>query len=207
MTAVRARVLAAAVELFATKGFDGTSVQEIVHRAAVTKGAMYHYFTSKDDLLYEIYHALISAQLAELDEILSRRLSAPDTVRAIISNLVDTTVARAKETAVFAREMYRLDDEHLAAIRADRRRYHETFRALIENAQAAGWFSAVASAETVTLMVFGMINQLPTWYRPGGPKTSAQLAEEVIAFVLAALRPPGGRPRRPARDTATAAGG
>jgi AcrR family transcriptional regulator len=202
MTPVRARVLTAAVELFATKGFDGTSVQQIVRRAAVTKGAMYHYFRSKDDLLYEIYHALISVQLAELDEILSRRMSPPDTVRAIITNLIGTTAARAAETAVFAREMHRLDDERLAAIRADRRRYHETFRALIEKAQADGSFSAAASAETVTLMVFGMINQLPTWYRPTGPKTSAQLADEVTAFVLAALRPESALP-----GTAAAAGG
>jgi AcrR family transcriptional regulator len=192
MTPVRARVLTAAVELFASKGFDGTSVQEIVQRAQVTKGAMYHYFTSKDDLLYEIYHGLISAQLADLAAILSRQMSPPDAVRAIIVNLVETTAARAEETAVFVREMYRLDDERLAAIRADRRRYHETFRALIEKAQAEGAFSAVASAETVTLMVFGVVNQLPTWYRPTGPKTPARLAEEVSAFVLAALRPVSG---------------
>ena len=38
-------------------------------------------------------------------------------------------------------------------------------------------------------MVFGMVNQLPTWYRPSGPKTPQQLAAEVNAFVLAALRP------------------
>lgn len=189
MTSVRARVLTAAVELFASKGFDGTSVQEIVQRAQVTKGAMYHYFTSKDDLLYEIYHELISAQLADLGEILSRRMPPAETVRAIITNLIETTAARAEETAVFVREMYRLDDERLAAIRADRRRYHETFRALIEKAQAEGVFSTGASAETVTLMVFGMVNQLPTWYRPSGPKTPQQLAAEVNAFVLAALRP------------------
>ncbi|MBX6357304.1 MAG: TetR family transcriptional regulator [Micromonosporaceae bacterium] len=189
MTPVRDRVLAAAVELFASKGFDGTSVQEIVRRARVTKGAMYHYFTSKDDLLFEIYHSLISAQLADLDEILSRRMSPADTVHAVIANLIETTAARAAEAAVFAREMHRLDDERLAAIRADRRRYHEAFRAVVAQAQAQGAFSAVASAETVTLMVFGMINQLPRWYRPDGPKTPAQLADEVSAFVLAALRP------------------
>lgn len=188
MRLVRQRLLDAAVELFASKGFDGTSVQEIVARAQVTKGAMYHYFTSKDDLLYEIYHALITAQLADLDEILSRRTSPVDTVRAVIANLIETTAARAQHAAVFVREMHRLDDAHLAAIRADRRRYHETFRALIEKAQASGEFSSVASAETVTLIVFGMVNQLPTWYRPAGPTTPARLADEVNAFVLAALR-------------------
>jgi AcrR family transcriptional regulator len=57
---VQGRLLEAAVSLFAEKGFDATSVQEIVERAQVTKGAMYHYFRSKDDLLYAIYHGLIS---------------------------------------------------------------------------------------------------------------------------------------------------
>lgn len=186
---VRQRVLAAAVELFAANGFDGTSVQEIVERAQVTKGALYHYFTSKDDLLYEIYHALLSVQLADLDRILAEGLAPAQTVRAIIVNLIETTAARAKETAVFAREMHRLDAAYLATTRADRRRYHQTFRALIEDGQAKGDFSPVASADTVTLMVFGMINQLPSWYSPTGPKTSTELAAEVTEFVLAALRP------------------
>jgi AcrR family transcriptional regulator len=186
---VRQRVLAAAVELFAVNGFDGTSVQEIVERAQVTKGALYHYFTSKDDLLYEIYHALLSVQLADLDRILAQGLAPAQTVRAIIVNLIETTAARAKEAAVFAREMHRLDAAYLATIRADRRKYHQTFRALIEDGQAKGDFSPVASADTVTLMVFGMINQLPTWYSPAGPKTSTELAAEVTEFVLAALQP------------------
>jgi len=91
--------------------------------------------------------------------------------------------------AVFAREMHRLDAAYLATIRADRRKYHQTFRALIEDGQRKGDFSPVASADTVTLMVFGMINQLPSWYSPAGPKTSTELAAEVTEFVLAALRP------------------
>jgi AcrR family transcriptional regulator len=186
---VRQRVLAAAVELFAANGFDGTSVQEIVERAQVTKGALYHYFTSKDDLLYEIYHALLSVQLADLHRILAEGLAPAQTVRAIIVNLIETTAARAKEAAVFAREMHRLDAAYLATIRADRRKYHQTFRALIEDGQRKGDFSSVASADTVTLMVFGMINQLPSWYSPAGPKTSTELAAEVTEFVLAALRP------------------
>ena len=45
------RLLRAATTLFAEHGFDGTSVQEIVEAAGVTKGAMYHYFASKEDLL------------------------------------------------------------------------------------------------------------------------------------------------------------
>ena len=48
-------VTRAAVELFAAQGYANTSVQQIVEAAGVTKGAMYHYFESKDDLLFAIY--------------------------------------------------------------------------------------------------------------------------------------------------------
>jgi AcrR family transcriptional regulator len=189
VAAVQSRLLDAAVSLFAEKGFDATSVQEIVERAAVTKGAMYHYFKSKDDLLYEIYHGLISRQLADLDRIVAAGLSPADTVRAVIVDLVETTTARLAEAAVFAQEMHKLADEPMAALRGQRRRYHEGLRDVVANGQAAGAFAAVASAETVTLIVFGIVNQLPQWYRPDGPKTPRQLADEIADFVLAAQAP------------------
>jgi AcrR family transcriptional regulator len=186
---VRNRLLDAAVDLFAAKGFDGTSVQEIVERAAVTKGAMYHYFKSKDDLLYAIYHGLISQQLADLDRILAAGPAPADAVRAIIVDLVETTTARLAEASVFSREMHKLAAEPMAALRAQRRRYHETMRDLIARGQKDGSFAPVASADTVTLIVFGIVNQLPQWYQPDGPTSPRQLADEMADFVLAALNP------------------
>lgn len=188
-SAVEKRILAAAIRLFAEKGFDGASVQEIVDAANVTKGALYHYFESKNDLLYEIYHSLLSRQLADLDRVVALELEPAEALRTLIGELVESTAGYIDETKVWVREMYRLDETHMHAVRADRRRYHVTFRKIIEDAQASGEFSSVASAETVTLIVLGMVNEMPQWYRPDGPKTAAQIAAEVSAFVLAALRP------------------
>jgi AcrR family transcriptional regulator len=185
---VRGRLLDAAVALFAEQGFDATSVQEVVDRAAVTKGAMYHYFKSKDDLLYAIYHGLISQQLADLDRIVAARLAPAAAIRAIVVDLVETTTARLAEATVFSREMHKLADEPMRVLRGQRRRYHEGLRDVVAGGQADGTFAAVASAETVTLIVFGIVNQLPQWYRPDGPKTARQLGDEIADFVLAALR-------------------
>jgi AcrR family transcriptional regulator len=185
---VQARILDAAVALFADKGFDATSVQEIVERAAVTKGALYHYFSSKDDLLYEIYHGLIGRQLADLDRIIAARLAPADMVRAVVVNLVETTTEGLAEAAVFSREMHKLGADRMEAVRADRRRYNEAFREVVAAGQRDGAFAPVASAETVTLMVFGIVHQLPQWYRPDGPKTPRQLGDEIADFVLAALK-------------------
>jgi len=194
--AVKDQILDAAVRLFAEKGFDGTSVQEIVERAEVTKGAMYHYFSSKDDLLYEIYHELIGRQLADQERILAAGLSPPDTVRALIVDLVETTTARLAQSAVFAREMHKLAAGPMTALRAQRRRYHEAFRSVVENGQREGAFTTAASAETVTLLVFGVINQLPQWYRPQGRRSPGELADEIADFVLAGL---GAQPARTAQ--------
>ena len=198
---VQRRIVDAAVELFSRKGFDGTSVQEVVDAARVTKGAMYHYFRSKDDLLYEIYHELITEQLAALDRIRALGQPPPQALRAIIVDLVESTAARLPAAAVYAREGHKLAGEPTAAqlvgsapgersgaaLRAQRRRYHEGVRELVARGQRDGAFGTSASAETVTLVVFGIINQLPRWYRPDGPISPRRLADEIAGFVLAGL--------------------
>jgi AcrR family transcriptional regulator len=183
----RTRVLDAAVDLFAEQGYDGTSVSQVISRAGVAKGGFYHHFASKEALLYEVYGDLIGRQLAGMDDILARRLSPAGTLRALISDLVETTAASARPALVFWREMHRLGDERTAEYRRARRRYHDTVRRLIRDAQAAGTFTAVASADTVTFTIFGYVNELPLWYRPSGRQRPAQLAAELADLVLAAL--------------------
>jgi AcrR family transcriptional regulator len=183
------RIIASAVDLFAEQGFDATTVQQVVDRAEVTKGALYHYFDSKDDLLFEIYHALIGTQTADLEEITARGLTASDTVRAILVNVVRTTVDRLSEAKVFFREAHKLDADRHAAFRADRRRYHEDFRQVIAAGQAGGEFAATVPPDTVVQIAMGVVNQLPVWYRSDGVKTPEHLGNEIADFVLAALRP------------------
>jgi AcrR family transcriptional regulator len=192
MTAVqsqnlRARILDAAVDLFAEQGYDGTSVAEVIARAGVAKGGFYHHFASKEDLLYEVYGDLISRQLAGLDEILARGLPAAQTLRALIVDLVVSTAGSAKQALVFWREMGQLGPQRAEQYRRQRRRYHEAVRRLVREAQARGEFTAVAPPDTVTFTIFGVVNELPTWYRPNGRKRPAQLADEIADFVLAAL--------------------
>jgi AcrR family transcriptional regulator len=192
MTAVqsqnlRARILDAAVDLFAEQGYDGTSVAEVITRAGVAKGGFYHHFASKEDLLYEVYGDLISRQLGAMDDILARQDRPAATLRALIVDLVTSTAASTKQALVFWREMHKLSAQRAEQYRRQRRRYHEAVRRLIREAQASGEFAATAPPDTITFTIFGVVNELPTWYRPTGRKRPAQLAGEIADFVLAAL--------------------
>jgi AcrR family transcriptional regulator len=184
---LRGRVLDAAVELFAAQGYDGTSVNQVITRAGVAKGGFYHHFASKEALLYEVYGDLITRQLQNMDAILAQGMPPADTLRALIRDLVETTAASARPALVFWREMNKLGDDHAQEYRRARRRYHDTVKRLVRDAQAAGEFAAVAGADTVTFTIFGFVNELPLWYRPNGRKRPAQLGDELADLVLASL--------------------
>jgi AcrR family transcriptional regulator len=196
LASTRDRIVAAAVSLFAEKGFDATSVNEVVVRAGVAKGALYHHFASKDDLLYEVYRELVDRQSAGLREILSRGLAPADTLCELIADLVVTTAARAGEAKVFFRESHRLGDANQARVRNARRGIHDAVTELVRSAQASGEFAQVASPEMITFTIFGVINELPVWYRPDGPKQPEEIAAELSNLILAALTgAPGGTGR------------
>ena len=186
-TDARERVLSAAVDLFARQGYDGTSVAQVISAAGVAKGGFYHHFASKESLLYEVYGDLITRQLAGLDAILARQLPPAQALREITVDLVESTAASAQQALVFWRELHRLGDDTTAQYRRARRRYHDAVQKLIRDGQARGDFATVASPEVITFTLFGVINELPLWYRPNGRKRPAQIAAELADLILAAL--------------------
>jgi AcrR family transcriptional regulator len=185
---VRDRIVDAAVTLFAQDGYDATAVSRIIELAGSTKGGFYYHFASKEALLYEVYGGLITRQLASMDVILARHGAADVTLRALIVDLVETTAEGAERAKIFLHELDRLGDDRTEDYRRLRRRYHDNVKELISSAQQAGTFSTVASAETVTLTIFGVINQLPVWYRTAGPREPSQIGNELADLMLAALR-------------------
>ena len=186
-TDVRRRILAAAVDLFADHGYDATSVSQVISRAGVAKGGFYHHFASKDELLHAVYGELIDRQVAGMDRILAERRSPAETLRLLIADLVETTAARAREALVFSRELSQLGNSRIMQMRGQRRKYHNAMIKLVREAQERGEFSAVASPEMVTFTIFGVINEMPRWYRPAGRMRPEQIASEIADLVLAGL--------------------
>ncbi|MER6574929.1 TetR/AcrR family transcriptional regulator [Nonomuraea sp. NPDC001023] len=184
---VRQRLLAEATRLFAARGFEGTSVQEIVQAAGVTKGAMYHYFDSKDDLLHEIYARLLRMQMDRL----TRIADGPGTIRERLhraaADVVETTTANLDDSKIFFRSMHLLATEKQKTVRAERRRYHERFRDLVAEGQRTGVLSDRVPAELVVDYFFGSVHHLGTWFHADGPLTGAQVGKHFADLLLNSL--------------------
>ncbi|WP_033239802.1 TetR/AcrR family transcriptional regulator [Streptomyces albidoflavus] len=190
-TPVPRRLLAAATRLFADQGYDRTSVQEIVEAAGVTKGALYHYFGSKEDLLQEVYARLLRLQQERLDMYAGSQEPVEERLHAAAADVVVTTIENLDDASIFFRSMHQLSPEKNKQVRAERRRYHERFRALVEEGQRAGVFTRDIPADLVVDYHFGSVHHLSTWYRPDGPLTPQQVATHLADLLLRALTHPG----------------
>jgi AcrR family transcriptional regulator len=184
---VRRRLLSEATRLFAEHGFEGTSVQEIVLAAGVTKGAMYHYFNSKDDLLHEIYGRVLRMQMDRLTQIADGTGTVVERLHRAAADVVETTTANLDDSTIFFRSMHLLAPETRKSVRAERRLYHERFRDLVLEGQREGVFSDRVEAGLVVDYFFGSVHHLGTWYRTDGPLTGAQVGRQFADLLLASL--------------------
>src|SRR5580700_2749671 len=185
---VKERLLRVATRLFARHGFEGTSVQDIVDAAGVTKGAMYHYYGSKDDLLYEVYHQLLTMQMSHLTDIAKGEGTPEERLRDAAIDVVESSLANLDELIVFFRSLHMLPDDRQTQIRAERRAYQDQFKELVEEGMVAGTFRTEVPADIVVHFFLSTVNQLGAWYRPDGPLTPTQVGEQYTELLLGGLR-------------------
>lgn len=181
------RLIEAATRLFADKGFDRVAVQEIVDLAGVTKGAMYHYFGSKDDLLHEIYGSLLRMQTERLELIAAGDGAVEERLHSAAVDVVVTSVENFDQAKVYFRSADQLAESQRMAMRAERRRYHERFRSLVEEGRDSGVFRSDVPADLVVHYFFGSVHHLGAWYREGGALSAKDVGRHYADLLLGAL--------------------
>ena len=93
--ATRDRVLEAASEVFAERGFHGATVEDICERAGFTRGAFYSNFTSKDDLVLELSRRHSEALVDRIRRASRREhASAEEVLRDVFAALADETLGK-----------------------------------------------------------------------------------------------------------------
>ncbi|WP_460792500.1 TetR/AcrR family transcriptional regulator [Nocardioides maradonensis] len=184
---VRERLLEVARDLFAERGFDRTSVQDVVAAAGVTKGAMYHYFASKDDLLAEIYGRVLRMQTSRLEAYVGSDAPVAERVADAAADVVTTTIHNLPSTTVYFRSLHHLNPQHEREVRDQRRRYHDMFRQMIVDGQGAGVFRADVRADLVVDYFFGAVHHLPMWWREERGLAAEEVGQEFATLLLDGL--------------------
>lgn len=181
------KLIAVATRLFAEKGFDRTTVADIVKEAGVTKGAMYHYFASKDDLLSEVYTRVLRVQMRRLEEIADSTAPVLDRIRAAAADVATTSIENIDDTMIFWRSMHQLGEEQQSAVRRDRREYHSRFKALLEEAVDAGQVRTDIPIDIVIDYFFGAVHHVTSWYHADGSLTPRGVGDYFAELLMTSL--------------------
>jgi AcrR family transcriptional regulator len=181
------KLMHASVELFAEHGYAQTSVQQIVDAAGVTKGALYHYFKSKDDLLFDIYDRILSLQREHLDEIVALGEDPVRTIRLVCEDVIVTSIEWMHEGTVFFRSQHMLTTARQQEVKRRRREYNDAFEAILERGRGDGLFRTDIPPAILIANFFSDVHYLGQWYSPGGPLSKEQVASELTDLYLAGL--------------------
>ena len=180
----RHEMVFAAAKVFATRGYDQTTMQDLARSMGLATGAVYHYFGSKEQLLISICDQLMEPLLTRAREIVADDGIEPVArLRALIRLWVANVIEHRDHMLVFQQERHTIESG--AQWRGVRERRKE-FERLMEHALAdAGARRTDGLDPRLThLALLGMVNHTAQWYRPRGRFDAEQIADGYLALVL-----------------------
>lgn len=173
-----------ALELFEKHGFAATSVQQIADHASVSKGAFYHHFEKKEDVLLLIHDEFQDVQLAETERITSAFGTATEQLREVVRASIASTARYRSHVNVFFQERRFLTDDGYAAVKHKRDETERLLLSIVEAGIASGEFKPDLDAQVFVFSLIGMIVWTNQWFHPGGRLNSDDVGNRVTDMVL-----------------------
>jgi AcrR family transcriptional regulator len=178
----REAIVQAAIDSFYERGYENTSVQDVVERARVTKGAFYHHFEKKDDLLIHIHDRFMDELLAALEALVAKDLPPREALALLIEDIVAYTATFQREYVIFFEQRRNLTAEPFQKVRAKRDQYERLVVQTVQDGIAQGAFRDVPSAHVLAFGIIGMAAWAYHWYRPSGlsPREIGRMYASVV---------------------------
>ena len=174
-------VLRVAVDLFNRQGYDATSVGDVARELGLTKSAIYHHVPSKEHLLQSAIDEALDALTSALDEVSTADgLDAGERLRAAVHSSVTVLVGHLPAVTVLLRVHGNTPVEKAALAR--RRAIDERLADMVRAAVDEGVLRADLDPLVISRLLFGMVNSLVEWVRPGIDATALADSLAALAF-------------------------
>lgn len=171
-----------AFRLFARRGFDATSMDEIAKAAAITKASIYHHAPGKEALLARGLDRALAALFAVLEEPAVREGPPRARLEAIVARVAETTMRMLPEVSVLFRVRGNSKTEREAMER--RRTFDAVVTDLVRAAQRDGTIRSDIDPALITRLIFGMSNSVVEWYRPSGRIEAREIARAISRLIF-----------------------
>jgi AcrR family transcriptional regulator len=178
----RTSIVEHAAELFATRGFRGASMADLAAACATSKSLLYHYYPSKEELLYAVMLSHIDLLVADAAAVGREPGSAREKLDLMLHRFMHHYVGAASRQKVLLNDLAHLPDDKRANIVAKQRAIIEAVQGMLVEIDPA-LSSDPVGARVRTMLLFGMINWTHTWFDPAGSASADAVADAAFKLV------------------------
>jgi len=182
-------ILDKAAALIARKGFDQATMQDVAKACGASKSHVYHYFPSKEELLYAIVHDHITRQVAELERIVSQSTPAESRFQQFVDSFMRVAASERDQHIILMNDLKYLPRAELRSIQSMEVRLTDMLNGLLReiNPQAMG---SERLQKPYALLLFGMMIWTFSWYRPSGDIRPKELAARIAHLFVHGFKAP-----------------
>jgi AcrR family transcriptional regulator len=166
----REEIILAAARVFRDRGFEAATLRDIADALNTDRATLYYYVGSKEELLQEIVRDVLARDVKAAEVIKRSRASTSDKIRTLIESMVTSYADNYPHIAVYMEDLGRIarqETEWATDVIARTRRYESLVRSILDKGRRDGTLRADLSSELSAFALFGMINWMHRWYRPG----------------------------------------
>lgn len=191
----RSAVLQTAVRMFNEKGFRSTSIDEVAVALNVTKPTIYHYFSNKDEILFECVRLGLQVTLDAAEAVEKQGGNGLDRMKALIRDYA------VLSTQDFGKCVNRTADHDLSEksrkkFRALKRETDAVIQKVVLSGMRDGSI-AVSDPKLVSFCVSGALNWISRWFEDDGSLTAEEIADAYVDILINGLAPAHGATARP----------
>lgn len=176
-------LLAVAVKVFNERGYEATSMEELSRKLGITKSAIYHHVSGKEELLRLAMDRALDGLFAVAEEAQAMDGRAIDRLEHVVRGSVGVLVDRLPFVTLLLRARGNTRIERAAVTR--RKEFDRLVTDLVKQAEAEGDVRPDVDPAVTARLLFGMVNSLIEWYRP---RSGASIADAVCTIAFDGLR-------------------
>lgn len=178
-------LLAVVVAVFNERGYEATSMEDLARASGLTKSAFYHHVSGKEELLGMAVERALGALSAVFDGVTIPGARSVDRLQDAIRRTAEALLAELPYVTLLLRVRGNTEVERSALDR--RRAVDARLAVLVTEASEAGEIRGDIDPRLVSRLLFGMVNSIAQWYRPGARTAADEVVRAVVALAMEGL--------------------
>lgn len=185
---IQRTILQHSARCFAQTGYARSSISDLAEACSLSKGALYHYFQSKEAILFGILDAHVRELIEHMEKAAQSTSEVDDQCRAVIRAMVEFNATSQSEQIVLLNDLTYLSKDEQSVIKGLERRLVDIVSDVLVRLDSSGKITR-RNKKVYAMMLFGILNYTYTWYNPNGSVSPREYADMATDLLMNGMHP------------------